>query len=972
MRKILNSFFREKIHPHSQRINDSKEKLAGITSRFADHLDYTALLKTSGSELEKLNAKISDLQDKILNYEVLDDDAAASSPSILQPIDDADEMPSKKAILQKELESYTELHKITTGRANYYKEQLSFPKKIADLESEIAAAQDALAMEAGELNKLLFEGEKKSFVISWTNKLGIFEPSNDSVIMHYLAHYNIMHLVLPSMLDNASVIVERELGRRENAHTAKGLILESLSILDKSGTPPIQQALANDSFESFDYILKLPGCKKGFFEVAKNGTNIFHLAILKGVFENLIPYIAGGLDQLRIDEDFTQPVGTIRDHVNLMLVSQNDKDYSPAKIAAYVASSKAFEYIHNSNVLKLDSGETEEQVETYTAARIISRTLASVKDLLDDSRERDYESKEAYPDEKDGESAGESHGGEIAVYKRIHTSTVTKEDSLLDYLFTGSRHLEVFIINLVNEGCSEIFDSILARQRITEDFGLAKYIIQITKHVREIRSLEADNPKINKILTIYRNIFKEYWPQITLADNNSKAHDQLKNLADKMDAEGAQVLGIPSDKLAAALELSAADIKRHNGDVFSAAQEKLMGEVTENYEVDLRSKALIRADARQSTPSPVKISLKKAVEATVNKAALRSMPHVLRNIDDIVETIESVRHLTMQDQLAETTGLDSSFRGIEASFCEDEEPVKIEISEHIKLIFTLILTLKDSPGNEDIREVYEQANPEPSIPVNVIKTILLLATGMRNSPNSFIDFVNDATCEANGVAVNLQDFIEEFIASIGIDELDAYGCVNFELEIAKIVIEALVAEKKLTCQHLEYAFKANNKPVIDYAIATGLLHWAELLELAFSTENFYVLEEKYLIQDIDGARETETAQNIVPALLEALTQESLKIYGDADDESLGHQSLGKKAEFFAILLSSKRVNSMQNITFTVDQLTMFKAVFDSFEDEGRSLDYSEITKTLTYIAEVLKPLLDANDDKKNFSVFSRK
>jgi len=168
MRKILISFVRDKIQPHSQRINASKEKLAQITSAFADNLDQTALLlKETRSELEELDTKISALRAKIL---ACDDEAASSVPAIRQPIDDADEMLSEKAILQKELASCIELHLITAGHTKYYEEQLSFPQKIIDLKDEIDAAQDALAGEAGELNKLLFEGEKKRlFSLGLTN-----------------------------------------------------------------------------------------------------------------------------------------------------------------------------------------------------------------------------------------------------------------------------------------------------------------------------------------------------------------------------------------------------------------------------------------------------------------------------------------------------------------------------------------------------------------------------------------------------------------------------------------------------------------------------------------------------------------------------------------------------------------------------------------------------------------------------------
>ena len=187
-----------------------------------------------------------------------------------------------------------------------------------------------------------------------------------------------------------------------------------------------------------------------------------------------------------------------------------------------MASAPYFRYICNTGVLKLNSGQVERQLETYTSS---GRTISKVASDRVSKRTTSL-------DEVDlSNAASSADAGESSdtIHHRIIETPLTKEDLLLDYLFSGARHLEPFIINLVDNGCVEIFDAILERQRTTQDFGLAKYIIQITRHVRNIKSLEADHPKFKEIISIYRKIFKEYWPEITIKGSVARQSKTTKN-----------------------------------------------------------------------------------------------------------------------------------------------------------------------------------------------------------------------------------------------------------------------------------------------------------------------------------------------------------------------------------------------------------------------------------------------------------
>lgn len=542
----------------------------------------------------------------------------------------------------------------------------------------------------------------------------------------------------------------------------------------------------------------------------------------------------------------------------------------------------------------------------------------------------------------------------------------------MDFLFRGNNYLEPFIINLVDNGCIEIFDAILERQRTTRDFQLAKYIIQITAHVRHIKFLEAGHPKFKEIINIYRKIFREYWPEITITDNNLKAHNQLKALADQMDSHGGRVLGIPSGKLKEALGISETELILYGGDIFVAAQGKLFDQLAQSYESDVKAKAVTVSNPLLATPSPVKINVRKVVSSTVKKDVLVDCPEVLEHISKIVEEVEAVPEPTARQRLAEVTGLNTSLRELDSTSDADGEDLeKIAISKHIELIFGLIVTLKDQPDNEDIESLYNQANPDTDSPsdVDVIKTVLLLATGMRVETGLFLNFVNDATVDAKGEEVTIESFMSEFIAHIGVTRLAAHGCVNFEPEIAAIVIAALHDAGELTCDHLEYAMEVDNKDAIDIAMSTGAIKWEDALLLAFEMDNLKFLDRYVAMTTLTALEIAEISKNLFPPMLDSLTTKALSIYEEAEDERIAHNSLNKKVAFVATLLNSEKTSNEQGISFDTTLLEKLVTVFDSFEDEGRTLDYTTIKQNLVFIAESLKPILAASSNSGSLGFF---
>lgn len=651
-----------------------------------------------------------------------------------------------------------------------------------------------------------------------------------------------------------------------------------------------------------------------------------------------------------------------------MLASENVKGYSPAKLAAYVASSEDFQYIFNSGILKLSSDKKEKQVETYSEDRIISVKQATITDLLELA-----EGPVTIPMDSDSPanaSTDADAADDVApvISKRLVEVDLLKQDLLIDFLFEGNRNVEGFILDMVNNGCEDIFDLTLARQRITEKFELAKYIIQITEQVRDIKSLEHDHVKFPEIISIYRKIFKEYWPQITLNDNNVKAHTQLQQLAQQMNSRGGEVFGIPSDKLKEALDIPEAILLRHGGDIFEAAQSLFFDRVSDGYETDLAAKAIVRCKG-MSTPSPVRINIRDVVKSTVKKKALAEHPDILRHIESTVNSVEAVVvPSSIRSQLEEVTGLNDSLDAFDKPSDDDDDydEVKIEFSRHLQLIFDEIKSLKDKPGNEDFIDIYNKANPLGT-ENNVDYAILLLATAMRNDLGAFLNFVNDVTVEVGGEAVTLEGFLAEYIEHASINMFDNYGSINFEPAMAEIIAVALAKAGTLELKHLSFAMKVHNEGALDAAIRIGLeselLTWEGILYLAFEKDNFIKVPKggtsvlsKFLRESIETS--ALDFANLIPALVSRLTEIAMTICDDAANEAKVLESLDARVEFVASLLTSEKVIDVQKIAFEDGVLENFTKIFGTFADPGRTLDYNYTKKALVVIAEGLKPHLN--------------
>ncbi len=982
MKKILTDFFRDKIAPHSQVISDAKNRISEIDATFMESFDHTKALQEAQEDIASFEAKIQHLYRELEAFQTgpVSSTTVTSTPVKTKskaPASDDIALLSDIEIIEKDLQQTTRDLDFTRKRKESYEFQAALPEERSELERLIAEKTTILEEAAKSLNNLIFEGEKKSFVFSWVAKLNLFESNTDSAnIFHYLAHYNILHLVLPSMLENASLIVKRELGKTFNATDAKRAVLEKLGNTDSSGLPPLQRALIRDSEESFKYIMELPDCKKGFFEVGHGGSNIFHQAILKGHFQYLLPFIEDRLEQLAQDEGFVPPAGSVSDHVKLMLASENIKGYSPAKLAAYVASSEDFQYIFNSGILKLSSSRKEKQVETCSEDRVISTKQAAVADLLELEEgpitiPMDFVSTTGSTSDSPAGSSDAVAVDDVAsvISKRLVEVDLLKQDVLIDFLFEGNRNVEKFILAMVNDGCEDIFDLILTRQRITGNFELAKYIIQITEQVRDIKSLERDHIKFPEIISIYRKIFKEYWPQITLNDNNVKAYTQLEELAQQMDSQGGKVFGIPSDKLKEALDIPEAVLSQYDGDIFQASQAIFFDRVSDGYELDLATKTLAKSTVGMNTPSPVRINIREIVNSTVKKKALAEHQDILRHIESTVDSVEAVVVPSIRSQLKETTGLNDSLDVDKPSDDDDDcDEVKIEISEHLQLIFDEIKSLKDTPGNEHFLEIYDKANP--SVTENdVDTTILLLATGMRNDPEAFLNFVNNATVEVDGEVVTLEGFLAEYIEHASIDMFDNYGSINFEPAMAEIIAVALAKAGKLECKHLSFVMKVHNEGALDAAIRIGLesqlLTWEDILFLAFEKDNLIAVPEsgtsvlnKFLSESIETSALESIFANLIPALVSRLTQISMIICDDVASEARVLKTLEARVEFVASLLNSEKVADEQKIAFEDGALENFTQIFGTFADPGRTLDYNYTKKTLVVIAEGLKPHLN--------------
>ena len=290
MRNILINFLNDRIAPHAKRISDANDEISHIESSYNSTIDHAGAIDTLIPEIKGLRKSMSAVEGELLAFEtappiVSTPKKASASPKIeddSRPMTKVEELTRALSSLKFDLE-------IKERQLSLHQKQLSFPERKEELEAFIQIEHEALQSEISELNKLILSGEKPS-VFRWTKKLDLFNQADGYGFMHYLAHYDVLQYVLPVMLENSTIIANRELSGRYDEQQSQKAILQMLGETDKAGIPPIQRALVNGSIGTFRYILELPvSCKKGIFEVGLDRSNIFHQAMLKGVFQDLVP-----------------------------------------------------------------------------------------------------------------------------------------------------------------------------------------------------------------------------------------------------------------------------------------------------------------------------------------------------------------------------------------------------------------------------------------------------------------------------------------------------------------------------------------------------------------------------------------------------------------------------------------------------------------------------------------------------------
>ncbi len=214
MRKILINFLTDRIAPLAKKISEANEELVNIESIYNNTTDHASLIEILISEIEGLRKKMSAIDSELqaIDTAPLLVETPKKSSTLSQNVYDIEPMTIGE-ILTRDFASSKSSLKIKEKQLQHHQKQLSLPKRKEELETLVKEEHEALFGQIDELNQLILNGEKPS-VFRWTKKLDLFTKVDGYGFMHYLAHYDVLQYVLPVMLDNSSIIANRELSGR--------------------------------------------------------------------------------------------------------------------------------------------------------------------------------------------------------------------------------------------------------------------------------------------------------------------------------------------------------------------------------------------------------------------------------------------------------------------------------------------------------------------------------------------------------------------------------------------------------------------------------------------------------------------------------------------------------------------------------------------------------------------------------------
>lgn len=727
----------------------------------------------------------------------------------------------------------------------------------------------------------------------------------------------------------------------EPASAARGALLSEIQDVVVSGQ---KKSLGPINWRSSDPV--------GVFESIGSGNNIFHFLASHGLLRDILPSIESNIDPILAREKIDyQRAGYVSSKAFLAakIAEGNAHGLAPVHLVAK-EDNQDFNYLvsmrmplglfkintDGSNVmhhlargvrfqerLKYITDNIEGLIAAERGEEVDGRAL--VLRLMDAQNTRGFNPWQIalHCNAGSPETAlAMKHLYDLGGIRAIGVPRVKINVEFIDRLFKSGNILD-FLKQSLHLGWLDLFESILVHQSEIRDYQFGKYVFQLIEEIRQF-------PEANEVVTnIYRMIFREYWPTITLADGNVDAHYQIQSLVEQKSVHG--FLGIDQEKLINAFGVSEEELTIH-GTAIAAVEARLLAECADSYQVVHKAKAVLREAALKKAgpvPSPVKISMQVLIEREIDKDSevIRSNPELLQKALAVAQMIDEGQ-APQALPIPITTDLDESMHELE--YIEPAQQVLkvVEIAEYARAFVEFVRT------NESLSEYAQDTD---------VTTILSICKNFgAEGIEQAVEILQEDMCLQ---LYTVEQFCRQYFVSLSNIELDVVTSVDFEFVIAKALVDALASKGRLSLGMFESAFATDNQEVVSYGLEQLK---ATLDEAEWDQVYRWSTQHMCSVGLALYAREHVLDAGIFVQLKEA----SLSYFDSIESEQL---NLGRLISIVGIIAKTLSGKDNSALDLEAEFTTSISAIVTTFGNERRLADYTELKGSLIALGRVMNP-----------------
>lgn len=735
----------------------------------------------------------------------------------------------------------------------------------------------------------------------------------------------------------------------ESANAARGVVL-----------PELLDIIVNGQKKSFGPISWRSSDPIGLFESVGNGNNIFHFLANHGLMSYILPAIEANIESILAREKIDYQVAgyaSSKAFLAAKMAETNVHGVTPIHLTAK-EDNQDLDYLMSKHIpLGLFKVNTDGSNITHHLARGVKfherlkYIIDNIEHLIAVEQEGEVDGTAlvlrlmatqnthgfspwqialCYNAASPETALAMKHLYDLGGIKAVGIPRVKIDVEFIDKLFKSGNILE-FLKQSLHLGWSDLFESILVRQSQTKDYQFGKYVFQLVEEIRKF-------PEENEVITnIYRMVFGEYWPTITLADGNIAAHRQILSLVEQKTVNG--FLGMDQEKLASVFNVSPEEFAIH-GTAVAAVEARLLAGCADSYQVVHKAKAALREKALQQegpVPSPVKIPMQVLIEQEIDRdsEAIRSNPELVQKALAVAQMIDEGR-VPQALPVPITTDLDESMHELE--YLEPVQQVLkvVEIAKYAEEFVKFVRThesLSEYAQDTDVGTIF-------SICKHFGAEGIEQAVGILQEDMYLQPYTVDVFCR-------------QYFASLPDIELDAVTSVDFEVVIAKALIDILMSKGKFSLGLLEIAFVTDNQEVISYGVEQlkGTL-------AAAGWDQVYIWSAEHMCST--GLALYAREHLLDTRIFVQLKSASLSYFDSIESEQLNLERLTGMIEIMTRILSGQDNSSLDS---EAEFSTSVGAIIGTFSNEKRLADYTGLKGNLIALGKVMNPAFDLVDDQ---------